>query len=84
MECKADLSSLKFDLLNDKFWGNAEVKNLYYELKNELGIDLFQTLKAYDDYICKYLVYPEDANISVQEHQMLIKNPHALKLLILS
>lgn len=74
MECKADLSSLKFDLLNDKFWGNAEVKSLYYELKNELWIDLFQTLKAYDDYICKYLVYPEDANISVQEHQMLIKN----------
>ena len=73
-QCKLDLSSFKFDMINEKFWNNQEVKNLYYELKNELDIDIFQTLKAYDDYICKYLQFPEWREISKQEYDNLIKN----------
>ncbi len=73
-QCKLDLSSFKFDMINEKFWNNKEVKNLYYELKNELDIDIFQTLKAYDDYICKYLKFPEWREISKQEYDNLIKN----------
>lgn len=73
-QCKLDLSSFKFDMINEKFWNNQEVKNLYYELKNELDIDIFQTLKAYDDYICKYLQFPEWREISKKEYDNLIKN----------
>ncbi|MGB2110680.1 MAG: hypothetical protein ACPHY8_01845 [Patescibacteria group bacterium] len=50
------------------------MKNLYYELKNELDIDIYKTLKAYDDYICKYLKFPEGREITKQEYDNLIKN----------
>ncbi len=73
-QCKLDLSSLKFDMINEKFWNNQDIKKLYYELKSELDIDIFQTLKAYDDYICKYLQFPEWREITKWEYDNLIKN----------
>ncbi len=83
-QCKLDLSNFKFDIINEKFWNNQDIKKLYYELKNELDIDIFQTLKAYDDYICKYLKFPEWREMSKLEYNKLIKNVQTIIIMELS